>query len=112
MRKVLLALSIMGLLTSLSAEDLVGAAASVLKAKIEADKEVAIHNKATVEVSNSALIAKSKMGSNNKVIGNNGGIVAVGGKVTIDNSLIKAKSEMGNDNVVVGNNGGVVLGAH
>jgi len=112
MEKILTALLVVGTLTSISAEDLIGATADVLKAKIEADKEVAISNKASVKVSNSVLIAKSKMGNDNVIIGNNGGIVAVGGQVEIDNSVISAESEMGNDNVVVGNNGGIVLGAH
>lgn len=112
MKKILMAILIAGTLTSLLAEDLVGAAAEVLKAKIEADKEVAISNKATVKVSNSVLIAKSKMGNDNVVVGNNGGIVAVGEQVEIDNSVISAESDMGDDNVIVGNNGGIVLGAN
>jgi len=112
MKKIILALLVAGTMTSVFAEDLVGAVKDVLKAKIEADKEVAINNKATVEVSNSTLKTKSKMGNDNVVVGNNGGIVAVGGRVEIDNSDISAESDMGNNNVVVGNNGGVVLGAH
>jgi len=110
MKKIVLAGITLGLMTTLYAQDFVEAAENVLKAKIEADKEVAIANKASVEVNNSTLMTTTEMGSENVVVGNTG-IVAVGEQVTIENSDIITETKMDNENVVVGNTG-VVLGAH
>jgi sulfur carrier protein ThiS len=116
MKKVILSLVTIGLFSTLNAEglgsDFIKAGADVLKKKIEADKDVAIQKKATVEVENSTLIAEAEMNNENIVVGANGAIVAVSEEATIDNSDLIAKSKMNNENVVVGANGAIILGAH
>lgn len=112
MKKLIIGTCIALTMTNIYAEDMVGAVAGVLKAKIEADKEVAISKKQKVTVDNSVIIAKSKMGKDNIAVGNIGGVVAIGEEVEITNSRIEATSEMDEGNIVVGNVGGVVLGAH
>lgn len=117
MKKVILTLVTIGLISSLNAEDmgtaLVNGVVKVVEKKIEADKEVAIMKKAKVTVDGgSSLEAISQMGSDNVVVGAVGTIVAVGEEVEISGSELKAESQMDSDNVVVGTSGTIVLGAH
>ena len=116
MKKVILTFVTLGLISSLSAEglgsELIDAGTDIAKAKIEADKQVAIQNKAEVTVENSTLIAEGNVGDNSVAIGANGAIVMVGEEVTVDDSTIIAEGNIGDDSVVVGANGAVILGAH
>ena len=112
MKKLLLSTCILVAFTNSYATDFVGAAADVLKAKIEADRDVAMGKKQIVKVENSTISGTSIMGKDNVVVGNNGGVVAIGEEVEISNSTISGTAIMGDNNVVIGNNGGVVLGAH
>ena len=116
MKKVILTFVTLGLLSSLSAEglgsELIDAGTDIAKAKIEADKQVAIANKAEVTVEDSTLIAEGDIGDDSVVVGVNGAIVMVGEEVTIDHSTIIAEGNIGDDSVLVGANGAVILGAH
>lgn len=77
MKKVILTLGVVGLFSLLNAQDmgLVTAVVKVAEKKIEADAKVAIQKKAKVTVENSDIIAESKMGNDNVVVGTTGVVV-------------------------------------
>jgi len=116
MKKVILSLAVISLFTSLNAEglgsELIDAGTEIAKAKIEADKEVALENQAEVTIEDSTLIAEGEVGTDSVMVGINGGIVMVGSDVEVEHSTMIAEGKVGDDSVVVGVNGGIVAGAH
>jgi len=116
MKKVILSLVVIGMMSSLNAEglgsELIDAGADIAKEKIKADKEVALANQAEVTIENSTLIAEGEVGDNSVMVGANGAIVMVGNDVTVENSTMIAEGEVGDNSVVVGANGAIIVGAH
>ncbi len=112
MKKVILTLVTIGLVSSLYAEELIDAGVEIAKAKIEADKQVAIANQAEVTIANSTLIAEGEVGNDSVMVGANGAIVTVGSDVDIEDSTMIAVGKIGDNSVVVGANGAIVTGAN
>jgi len=96
-------------LSNVHAEDITAAVADVIKAKIEADKQVAMNQKqSTVSAENAKLLTTTDI-DRGVVIGNSG-IVAVGENVNLDNAKIISKTKV-KQGALIGNSG-VVLGAY
>ena len=108
MKKILLVLTLSAFSTSVFAIVLASAAVDVAKAKIKADKEVAMSKKAAVTVNNSSFDVKTKI-DHGAVVGNSG-FIAVGEDVDIENSKVKIDTQV--DHGVMMGNSGVILGAH
>ena len=112
MKKVILSLVTVGLFSSVYAEELIDAGVEIAKAKIEADKEVAIANQSEVTIENSTLIAEGEVGEGAVMVGANGAIVMVGSDVEVENSTMIAEGKVDEGAVVVGANGAIIVGAH